>query len=336
MSYDRNKYPFRIIIGGRGAGKTFSSSKLIANLYEKVKDLPERSDNVDDMFIWFRLERNEVTNVKAKGDLLDSKVIRDRKLTITFDGDYIFINSRKMGVIKPLSEASKLKGTDWEWSRYRFVILDEFQRERRVRNTFDVVYNLRSALESMCRFSTRTFLGYDYPTVIMSGNTIDEATDVLYAFDFLPLKYGTYKLAKKQAIIQYVAATEDYKNMLRNNPLRVLASEDDLTFDDTSARKHYNVLEPNRAGHLNYITHLKLNDYIVVQVWQTQQGHIYVAKDLPTKKFHNRHLVLNRKYANKGTYYNVNFHKMMRESLANNNIYFDKQITALIFDKHAF
>lgn len=45
----------------------------------------------------------------------------------------------------------------------------------------------------------------------MIGNTLDEASDILSAFNFIPNGFGRYKLKKKRCIIDYIAPNENYK-----------------------------------------------------------------------------------------------------------------------------
>ena len=44
------------------------------------------------------------------------------------------------------------------------------------------------------------------------GKTLEEASDVLCAFNFIPEEFGLYKLKKKRAVIHYIEPSEAYKN----------------------------------------------------------------------------------------------------------------------------
>lgn len=329
MSYDRNKFPFRFIIGARGIGKTYSMQNLTCNLYHDVKLDNYDPNNVDDLFLWIRLTNRSIENMKGK--VLDSKLQDKHNIVPAMESNRIYYNGRHMGDIVALADAPVIKGGVWNWQRYKYVIIDEFQREKRERRTFDVVYNLRSILESITRFTTRLKEGYDLPYVIFMGNTVDEATDLLYAFDFLPMKHGMYKLRSKNAIIEYSPNGAKYDELQRRNPLRVLSSGDDFTFGERQLRNRINVMDYRMIGHRRYIAHLHITDYITFEVWQAQKGFIYISKGLQINKYNNTHYVLHKYASNKGTMYSIEFHKLIRKNYENNNIYFDKRITGMIF-----
>lgn len=332
MSYDRNLFPYKFIIGARGIGKTYSTGNLLCNFYHKVKNIPDNPNNVDDLFIYYRLKPNQLAMMGD--DIIDAKLQKKHNIKVKVVDNEIFFNDRKMGELLAIQQAPDHKGAVWPWQRYRYAIVDEFQLERRERRTFDVNYNLRSSLESVARFTTRIELGMDFPEIILMGNTVDEATDLLYAFDFLPTKYGTYKLKNKQAIIQYVQDGEKYRSNQRRNPLRILNSGDDFTFGEKTLTNRFNIIAPDAVGHRRFISFLQLTEYVKLEVWSTQKGHIYISRGLPTKKFETRCYVLHKYAANKGTTYSIDFHKLIRKHYNENNIYFDKRITAQIFMKN--
>ena len=332
MSYDRNIYPFRFIIGARGIGKTYSMQNMLCNFYHKVKDIPNNPNNVDDKFLWIRLTRRAIDRMSDR--LLDPKLERKHNIKPELKGSKIYYNGREMGDLLALADAPVIKGGNWEWQRYKYIIIDEFQRERKERRTFDIVYNLRSALESITRFTTRIKEGYDYPYIIFMGNTVDEATDVLYQFDFMPIKHGIYKLKKHGAIIEYAANSKLYDEIARKNPLRVLSQGDDFTFGERQLKNRFKVMDWQHVGHLKYIAHLHITDYITFEVWRSQMGFIYISRGLQTRKYHNKHFVLDKFGANKGTMYSIDFHKLIRRSYENDNIVFDKRITAVVFERN--
>lgn len=334
MSYPRNEYVYRIIIGARGVGKTFAIQNLTCNFYKKNKSLPDDPTNVDDLFIYIRFTRRALANYLQ--NILDSKLQDKHKIiptSVSKEGyDEIYYNGKLVGIAVALADAPAIKGGTWHHQRFRYVILDEFQRERNERRTFDVNYNLRSILESMTRFTTRIREGRDYPTIIAAGNTVDEATDLLYAFDFMPLEYGVYKLKSKSAIIEYVEDGKAYQRMQAINPLRVLSQGDDFTFGERKLTLRDNIIKEGNTGHRRYVAHLQMTPYIRFEVWQIDKGRLYISNGLPTAKFENRILTLARLAANRGTNYNIDFHKLIRRQYENNSIYFDKNLTAKIFN----
>lgn len=46
--------------------------------------------------------------------------------------------------------------------------------------------------------------------IFLIGNTLEEASTILKAFNFLPEDFGRFKLKRKRCIIENIAPTEDY------------------------------------------------------------------------------------------------------------------------------
>lgn len=88
--------------------------------------------------------------------------------------------------------------------RYNIAI-DEFQREKGEKNTFDILYSLVNQLENLVR-STK-----DRMKIFFLGNTLEDASDILCAFNFIPESFGTFKLKKKRCVIQNIEPSEAYK-----------------------------------------------------------------------------------------------------------------------------
>lgn len=332
MSFDRNLFPYRLIIGRRSFGKTYSFKNMLCNFYHKVKHLPEGQE--EDLFVWSRLTDSAIG--KLANEFLEDSLEKKHNIkatTIQKKGyAEVYFNGRLMGHLVALQHGPIIKGGTWQHKRYKYFILDEFQRERKERRTFDIVYNLRSVLESMTRFKERIKDGRKYPYVIMMGNTVDEATDILYSFDFLPMEYGVHILKKKNIIIEYGKASDAYVEMERRDPLRHLNVGNDLTSEEIRFEDKMNVLDPLNTGARTYVGHLAITNYITLEVWRVQKNNsLYISRGLETNKFQNRTYTLHRLAANQGTIYTVDFHKLIRRYYNNNNIYFDKRITASIF-----
>ena len=77
-------------------------------------------------------------------------------------------------------------------------------REESEKNSFDIVYNFVNLLENIAR-STKSKI-----RVVMIGNTLEEASDILSAFNFIPDDFGRFKLKKKRAVIDYIMPNEKY------------------------------------------------------------------------------------------------------------------------------
>ena len=46
--------------------------------------------------------------------------------------------------------------------------------------------------------------------IICIGNTLEEASDILCAFNFIPEEFGRYKLKSKRAVVEYMEPTDAY------------------------------------------------------------------------------------------------------------------------------
>ena len=47
--------------------------------------------------------------------------------------------------------------------------------------------------------------------IFFLGNTLEDASDILCAFNFIPEEFGTFKLKKKRCVIQNIEPSEAYK-----------------------------------------------------------------------------------------------------------------------------
>ena len=72
-------------------------------------------------------------------------------------------------------------------------------REKSEKNSFDIVYSFTNQLENLVRSTKKRI------RVICIGNTLEEASDLLCAFNFIPEEFGRYSLVKnKKKLGQYL------------------------------------------------------------------------------------------------------------------------------------
>ena len=88
--------------------------------------------------------------------------------------------------------------------RYNIAI-DEFEREKGEKNTFNILYSLVNQLENLVRSSK------ERTRIFFLGNTLEEASDILCAFNFIPESFGIFKLKSKRCVIHNIEPTEEYK-----------------------------------------------------------------------------------------------------------------------------
>ncbi len=127
------------------------------------------------------------------------------------DGKTKIVEKRLMARVYALSTFYNDKGSIFDKDflndpnmRYN-VAIDEFEREKGEKNTFDITYSLVNQLENLLR-STK-----ERTKIFFLGNTLEEASDILCSFNFIPEKWGIFKLKSKRAVIQNIEPTEAYK-----------------------------------------------------------------------------------------------------------------------------
>ena len=72
------------------------------------------------------------------------------------------------------------------------------------RTSFDILYNFIGMIENIIR-TTKTKV-----RIFLVGNTLEEASTILKAFDFLPEKFGRFYLKRKRCIIDNLEPTAEY------------------------------------------------------------------------------------------------------------------------------
>ena len=118
-----------------------------------------------------------------------------------------------------LSTFYKNKGAgyfDKDYEGWYNIGMDEFQPEANEKRTFDITYAFVRSMENLVR-NTDGKRTKARVRVIGAANLLEEASDILSAFNFLPEKFGTYKLKKKRCVINYIEPTEKYKEMRKGS-----------------------------------------------------------------------------------------------------------------------
>ena len=230
---------FYVLLGGREAGKSYSVTNFLVDQFVN-KGIP---------FVWMRLtdtqSRKLLTNnaeklvdpdLKRKYNLnlrtigtnvynviTETKTIRHRDGTT--EEKEIIIEKKLMARVLSLSTFYTDKGSIFDKDflndpnmRYNIAI-DEFQQEKGEKRTFDILYAFTNQLENLVR-STK-----DRIKVFLMGNTLEEASDILCAFNFIPEQWGTYKIKKKRCVIQYIEPSEAYLKRRKGTIADILMPE---------------------------------------------------------------------------------------------------------------
>lgn len=120
----------------------------------------------------------------------------------------VFDHNKRICEVYPLSQFGKLKGVgffDKDFDGYYNIMLDEFQLEQgEKRTSFDILYNFIGMLENLVRTNKSKV------RVFLVGNTLEEASTILKAFNFIPNGFGRYYLKSKRCVIDNLAPTEEY------------------------------------------------------------------------------------------------------------------------------
>ena len=215
---------FYILLGGREAGKSYSVTDFFCRQW-KYKHIP---------FVWMRLTQAQANKLLANNaeKLVDPDLRRKYKLDLVTSGGNVYdvkretvevhhkdgtttyekriVEKRLMARVFAISTFYSDKGSIFDKDflndpkmRYNIAI-DEFEREKGEKNTFDILYSLVNQLENIVR-STK-----DRMKIFFLGNTLEDASDILCAFNFIPEEFGIFKLKSKRCVIENIEPSEKY------------------------------------------------------------------------------------------------------------------------------
>lgn len=211
---------FFILLGGREVGKSYSVTNFFVDQFVN-KGIP---------FKWIRLTDKQASKLLENNAmrLVDPDLRRKYNLDLVTRGECVYnvtkrsapdkdgktkiLEKKLMAQVYDLSTFYSDKGSIFDKDflqddgmRYNIAI-DEFQREKNERNTFDIAYALVNQLENLVR-STK-----DRIKVFFMGNTLEESSDILAMFNFIPETFGTFKLVKnKKHLVQYLKELKQCK-----------------------------------------------------------------------------------------------------------------------------
>lgn len=219
-----------VLLGGREAGKSYSVTDFFCRQY-KYRHIP---------FYWIRLTEDQMKKLLQNNamNLVDPDLRRKYGLDLITNGNVVYnVTSRSkpgkdgktrilhkevFAKVYCLSTAYKDKGSLFDKDflsdpnmRYN-IALDEFEREPGERNTFDIVYNLATELETLVR-STNERL-----RVFFLGNCLEDASDILASLNFIPEEFGIFKLKSKRCVIENIEPSEKYLKRRANSISNIL------------------------------------------------------------------------------------------------------------------
>lgn len=284
LGYDYMIYYF--LLGGRMAGKSYAVTDFYIHQFMKYGR----------PFYWLRLTeagtRKLLLNNAEK--LVDPDLRRRYNLNLKTRGENVYnITVDENGVeqktlmckVLALSTFYSDKGQgffDLEYIQkyphaYYNICLDEMNREANERNSFDIVYAFANEIENIVRNTKHNI------RIICIGNTLQEASDLLCAVNFLPDHFGRFKLVKnkkkliqmikeykhaknskeyqvihekykdidfgKRAIVEYMEPTDSYRAMRNGSAAEILAGNsstftNEVEIDSSLIARHKRFIKP--------------------------------------------------------------------------------------------
>lgn len=209
------------LLGGREAGKSYAVTDFFVSQW-KTKGRP---------FYWLRLTETSSGKLLMNGaeKLCDPDIRRRWNLDLVTVGDQVYevtkrgkkredgrpgkiVEKKLMARVLALNTFYNDKGSglfDKDFlndpNMYYNICLDEMNREQNEKNTFDIVYAFANQVENIVRSTKKRI------RIICIGNTLEEASDLLTAINFIPEGFGRFKIKKKRAVVEYIEPSERYK-----------------------------------------------------------------------------------------------------------------------------
>lgn len=193
---------FYVILGGRMTGKSYSITDFLCNQKKK--------HGADVKNYWLRISETSTKALLANkaNKLVDPDLVRKYDLELTTKGMDVFNRGEPFMTVLPLSGMAKMKGVafyDKDFNGTYNIVLDEFQLEQgEKRTSFDILYNFIGMIENIIR-TRKTKV-----RIFLVGNTLEEASTILKAFNFLPEKFGRFYLKRSKCIIDNLEPTQEY------------------------------------------------------------------------------------------------------------------------------
>lgn len=272
---------FYALLGGREAGKSYTV------MQHATKNKLKKVDNFK--FYWFRLTESATDNLLADGGskLIDPDIkakygIKTLKKNHTIYTYKETERENKNGkIIKEKTDVKEFcevlacstfyntKGVGYFDNTYKgeyFIVLDEMNREQSERNNFDIVYNFVNLLENIAR-STKNKI-----KVVMIGNTLEEASDILSAFNFIPDGFGRFKLKSKRCVIDYIKPNEEYLKR-RKGTMADILMPDASTFTNEMSVDRSLLINKRKRLYPNYIIKFSKTKDTWFTVWNDNIVH---------------------------------------------------------------
>lgn len=231
-------------------------------------------------FTWIRLSAISRDKLLANNatKFIDPKLVKKYDLELTTNGMDVYDHGEPMAKVLALSEMAKEKGValfDGNNDKPLNIVTDEFQREPQERITFDLAYNLVGTLENLCRNRTHGV------KIIMLCNQLEQANDILMAFNFIPEKHGRYKLKSKKAVVDYVPNSKEYIEERKNTVAGILGNEQSNFTNEFTVDRTLLCKKGKRLRHPEYLIKFSKNKADWFVVWDGNVVARYNKEKLP-------------------------------------------------------
>lgn len=214
---------FYVLLGGRERGKSYI-----------VEDYILKRARKGDKCYWMRVSQSSVRKMLANNaeKMIDEDLVRKHDLDLKVKGPDVYNGDSKLISCFALSEMAKWKGValfDNAYDGWINIVLDEFNPEYGKggeKRTQDVVYNFINMVENLVRSRK------DKVRVFLIANQLEECSDLLLAFNFLPEDYGIYHLKNKRALIYNIPNGRRYNERRKGTIADILGGDQYKTFSN--------------------------------------------------------------------------------------------------------
>lgn len=250
---------FYAILGGRMTGKSYALMDYMCNQKRKKKEQCK--------LYWMRISETSTKFMLANKaeKLVDPDLVRKYKLELSTKGMNVYDHGNLFMQVMPLSAMGKLKGNaffDKDYQGEIIIVLDEFQLEQgEKRTSFDILYNFIGMIENIARTTKNKI------RIFLVGNTLEEASGILKAFNFLPEGFGRFYLKRKRCIIDNIEPTEEYLKDRKGSAADILGGNEMSNYTN-ELKKDLSLISKQRLYNPQFIIKFGKTKQSMFLVWE--------------------------------------------------------------------
>lgn len=250
---------FYAILGGRMTGKSYALTDFLCNQKRKKGAMVKN--------YWLRISDLSVKLMLANKaeKLVDPDLVRKYKLELSTKGMNVYNRGELFMQVMPLASMGKLKGVaffDKDFKGDINIVLDEFMVESGERRpSFSVLYNFVGTVENIAR-TTKSNI-----RIFLVGNTLEEASTILKAFNFLPEKFGRFYLKRKRCIIDNLEPTEEYLKDRKGSAADILGGNEMSNYTN-ELKKDLSLICKKRLTNPQYVVKFNKERSSMFVVWE--------------------------------------------------------------------